>query len=169
MTKDWTKTTSTQYSIIFENNEVTSEQHAYNNLPLTHCSWLPQSAFTTAIPLEVNKKYIKYINHSDLLPQRVQKKTMCYCTTNTSFDCYKDIVGSIYPGQTLTLNLYMDVNNIIGFESSYTLITVVNDVDWLPPIACVINNYSVQIAKSYACNALEYSISFLGDDWCKRI
>ena len=89
---------------------------------------------------------------------------MYYCTTNTSFDCYKDIICSIYPGQTLTLNLYMD---IIGFESSYTIITVVNDVDWLLPTACVINNYSVQIAKSYACNALEYSISFPGDDWCE--
>ena len=163
---------SMQYSIIFENNQVTSsEQYAYDNLPITHCSWLPQSAFSTAMALEVNKKFITYINNQSdkiySLPQRVQKKTMCYCTTNTSYDCYKDIVASIYPGQTLTLNLYMDVNNIIGFESSNTIITVVNDVDWLPPTACLVNNHSVQFAKSNACNALEYTITFPNDRWCE--
>ena len=165
---------SMQYSIIFKNNQVTSsEQYAYDNLPITHCSWLPQSAFSTAMPLEVNEKFIKYINiQSDKmysLPQRVRKKTMCYCTAsaNTSYDCYKDIVASIYPGQTLTLNLYMDVNNIIGFESSNTIITVVNDVDWLPPTACLVNNYSVQFAKSNACNTLEYTITFPTDNWCE--
>ena len=99
------------YSITFEINTVTSEQHAYNELHLTHCSWLPQSAFNASIPLEVNKKFIEYTSSGtfDLIPQRVRKKTMCYCNTNTSYDCYKDILDSVYPGQTMTLHLYMDV------------------------------------------------------------
>jgi len=42
------------YSIIFENNFEHSVTFAYNNLPIVHCSWLQQSAFNTAMPLEVN-------------------------------------------------------------------------------------------------------------------
>ena len=160
------------YAIIFENNKVTSEQQSYNNLPITHCSWLPQSAFNTTIPLEVNKKYIKYINSSgtfDLLPQKVQKNRMCYCTTNISYDCYKDIFDPVYPGQTMTLNLYMDVIDIIGYESPNIVITVTNDVDWLPPTACGVTDYSAQIANRHTCNALEYSISFPNPNynWCE--
>ena len=40
---------SMQYSVVFKDNVVISEQHAYYNLPFTHCSWLPNSAFKTAI------------------------------------------------------------------------------------------------------------------------
>ncbi|XP_065903366.1 uncharacterized protein [Dysidea avara] len=159
-----------KYSIIFENNDVTSAQHAYNNLRITHCRWLPQSALNTAMPLEVNKKVIKYINSSgtfDSLPQLSQKKTICYCNTNTSYDCYKDILDPIYPGQTMTLRLYMDVNNITGFESPNIIITIVNDVDWLPPTACVVTNYTVQTAKSHTCNSLQYSVSFPNENWCE--
>ena len=83
------KFNNTSYSITFDNNNEKSEIHAYNNLPITHCRWLPQSAFNTTMPLEVNKKYVKFINSSgnvyNLLPQRVRKKTMCYCNTNTSY------------------------------------------------------------------------------------
>ena len=158
------------YSITFEINTVTSEQHAYNELPLTHCSWLPQSAFNTSIPLEVNKKFIEYTNSSgtfDLIPQRVRKKTMCYCNTSTSYDCYKDIIDSVYPGQTMTLHLYMDVTQISGFKSPDMIITVVNDVDWLPSTACHIANYSILTAKAHTCNSLQYSVSFSNEYWCE--
>ena len=45
---------------------------------ITHCYWLPQSAFNTAIPLDVNKQYIKYTNNSKLLHLN-EEKTLCYC------------------------------------------------------------------------------------------
>ena len=85
------------------------KQNAFNNLPLTHCSWLPQSAFNTTMPLEVNKKYIKYIDYSktiDLLPQRVQKKMMCYCKTDSTYDCYQDVVTSISWSNTNTKSFH---------------------------------------------------------------
>ena len=52
------------YSIIPDNNERWTEQQAFKKLPIIHCKWLPQSAFKTAMPLEVNNKYIKYANKS---------------------------------------------------------------------------------------------------------
>ena len=45
------------YSIIFDHNHENNSKLAYSNLPLTHCSWLPQSAFnnTCTMPLEMKK------------------------------------------------------------------------------------------------------------------
>ena len=86
------------YSIIFDNNNETSKQLAYKDIPLTHCSWLPQSAFNTTMPLEVNKKYIKYINKSgtfDMLPQHDRQKTLCHCDINSQYDCNKELLGSV--------------------------------------------------------------------------
>ena len=68
------------YSIIFEKNNEKYTQNAYNILPIVHCNWLPQSAYNTAVPLNVNKQYIQFINASgnkfNLLPQSARHKTL---------------------------------------------------------------------------------------------
>ena len=149
--------TKRNYSIIFDNNYENIPKIAYKNLPLTHCSWLPQSAFSTSMPLEVNKKYIKYINKSgtfDMLPQHERQKTLCYCDTNNHYDCHKELLDPVYPGQTNALGFY---TNTIGFGYFDNVITVVNNITWLPPTACVIANSSemVQITKSHTCTTIK--------------
>ena len=47
------------------------------------------------------------------------------------------------------------------------IITVVNDVDWLPSTACHIANYSILTAKAHTCNSLQYSVSFSNEYWCE--
>ena len=92
------------YSITFQTNIEKLMNSTYNNLPIAHCKWLPQSVFHCEIPLEVNKRYIKYISKagiSDLLPQNNQKKNLCYCDKSICYDCYKDILDPVYPGQTM--------------------------------------------------------------------
>ena len=64
------------------------------------------------MPLEVNKKFIKYINKSGtyhLLPQKARPKTVYYCDTNNSYDCNKELLDPVYPGQTLRLSLTQTV------------------------------------------------------------
>ena len=88
------------YSIVFQTNIEKLMNSTYNNLPITHCKWLPQSLFNTEIPLKVNKRYIKYISKagtSDLLPQNNRKKNLCYCDKSIRYDCYKDILDPVYP------------------------------------------------------------------------
>ena len=158
------------YSIVFDNNIEISKLYTYSDLPLTHCSWLAQSAFHTAMPPEVNKQIIKYINISGTfhsLPQRAKKKRMCYCNTSTSYDCYRDALEPVYPGQIMTLHLYMDVNKITGFEHTDVTVTVANDIEMLQPTACIVTSNSVQIAKSHTCNALKYMVSFPNTTWCE--
>ena len=57
----------------------------------------------------------------------------------------------------------MNVNDIDGFESTNTIMTV---VDWLPTNACKVNNFSVEATKSYTCIVLELTF-FPSDNWCK--
>jgi len=46
---------------------------------------------------------------------------------------------------------YIDNTFIQGFEPYDTIIIVVDDMDWMPPTACVVTNLSqlTQIGKSY--------------------
>ena len=155
----------TSYSILFEDNTELSGQFAYNNLPLTHCFWLPQSAaFNTTIPLVVNRQIIKYNNTFYSLPQSVSRKRMCYCDTNTSYDCYRDTIDPVYSGQTTTLHLYMDITS---FDHSDVTVTVIKDSEILQPTACSVLSNTVQTATRHTCNALNYSIYFLNTAWCE--
>ena len=103
------------HSIIFEKNneKYTVNLKKYNNLPLGHCSWLPQSAYHNVLPPIVNNQHIQFINSSGtftMLPQPARCKTLCYCNTNNHYDCYKEVLDPTYPGQTVTIWLYNSHN-----------------------------------------------------------
>ena len=157
-----------KYSIIFEKNKEKYTQNAYNDLPIVHCSWLPQSAYSTALPLIVNKQHIQFINASGrftMLPQSARQKTLCYCNNDSHYDCYKEILGPIYPGQTLTIPL-INSHNTYGSEI-FSEEDVV--VDTSLPTACVVTN-SFELKQYIAhnnCTELKYSIAFPSDNWCE--
>ena len=156
------------YSIIFDNNNEKYTQNAYNHLPIVHCSWLPQSAYNTALPPIVNQQYIQFINTSgkfNILPQSARHKILCYCSIDNHYDCYKEVLDPIYPGQTITLFL-------INSRGSYgSQIDETNDVviDTSSPTACKVTNSSEtkQPIKHNNCTELKYSIAFLSDIWCE--
>ena len=157
------------YSIIIEGNNEMNTQTAYNYLPIVHCSWLPQSAYNTAMPLIVNKQYIEYVNASgykaNILPQSIRRKILCYCNTDNNYDCYKELLDSIYPGQKITITL-INHRNTYGMEAYQT-----NDVvvDTSLPTACIVTDPSQvkQSIKHNNCTELKYSIAFPSDNWCE--
>ena len=103
------------------------------------------------------------------LPQNSRKKSLCYCNTDVDHDCYKELLDPVYPGQTLTLPIYINNNIVQGFEIFDTVVTVANDIELLnSPTACLITNSSqlIQIAKSYTCNILK-SISSQNEKLCE--
>ena len=60
----------------------------------------------------------------------------------------------------MILNIYTNTRTMIDFKSFDTIITVINDITWLPPTACIITNSSemVQIVKTKICTAVNYTI-----------
>ena len=156
------------YSIIFEKNNEKHIRNAYNSLPIVHCSWLPQSAYSKALPPIVNNQYIQFINNSGksvMLPQSHRHKTLCYCNTDSHYDCYKEILDPTYPGQTITILLY-NFRNTYRSEDYRTEDVV---VDTSLPTACEVTDSS-EIKQSIIysnCTKLKYSIAFPSDDWCE--
>ena len=127
----------------------------------THCYWLPQSAFNTAIPLDVNKQYIKYINNSKLL-HLTKEKTLCYCKEGKHYDCFKDELNSLYPGQTLTVSLYAKVNHTLNTE-------IITELQTYGTACTVLNaKQNIQfIGKN--CTTVEYAIAFPTNNWCELL
>ena len=155
------------YSVLLDNNYEVFPQLAYNNLYITHCSWLSQSTFKTAIPIDVNKQYIQYTNNSGKFPFLPSHQNMlCYCTTKNSFDCYREKFGPYYPGQTIQLGFYMDNHKPEGFKDHMTDVTALNS-KLLPQTVCVVTNYSevVQTIMDDKCNQLSYTIAFPTDNY----
>ena len=129
---------------------------------ITHCYWLPQSAFNTTIPLKVNNQYVTYTNNSQLLHMS-REKTFCYCNDEKHYDCFKDELDSIYPGQTLTFSLYANVNYTYDTE-------VITELDINQPYVtqCAVINakQNIQIIGKN-CTTVSYAIAFPTNSWCE--
>ena len=100
-----------------------------------------------------------------MLPQSARQKTSCYCETNDLYDCYKELLGPIYPGQTITISL-INSHYTYGLKAYQTDDIV---VDTSLPTACVVTDPSEiqQPIKHSQCFELKYSIAFPSDEWCE--
>ena len=62
------------YSVIFQANKWVTKLSF--SLTTTHCSWLTGSAFNTTIPVDVNQRFITFVNETFV----TRKKGLCYCS-----------------------------------------------------------------------------------------
>ena len=143
-------------------NSLFSVERAFTSdyqLHTTHCYWLPRSAFNGIIPVDVNKQIIKSTNNSNQLPTLNQNKSLCYCST----DCFKEDLGFLYPGQNLTLSLYLF--NKFTFKIEVIAQIDTNQTHFTP---CVVHNakQNKQLIGNN-CTKLSYTIAFPTDNWCE--
>ena len=92
------------------------------NLPehclMTHCRWIPGSAFNTTRPIVVSKRMIKNFP----LPPKV----LCVCSKDSKPDCYTDTIATVYPGQLLTVMFSLNHTMLHSEEEpSYQIIFLV--------------------------------------------
>ena len=139
--KDW------NYSIVYHNDR------SIYNLKTTHCSWLPQSAFSSTKPIDVNKRIIK----SDF--PLVKEKRICSCLNGWKQNCYVDNLANIYPGQKIALQMILSKEYSI--ESSSAVITVEMNINikFLPETACKLAKTTeiTQTVYNY-CTHINYTI-----------
>ena len=171
----------TNYSIIFRRNTVhihgsflllinkvlSSLQYVTEaRLSITHCYWLPHSIFNTTIPLDVNDKYVKFANNSEYLPHK-KRKLLCYCINDTHYDCYKDDLGYLYPGQTASIP-FCWIENFTNINNIYAQVLVEKNTNQTHFTPCVVHqpNEIIQLA-SKKCTTLHYTIAFPTDNWCE--
>lgn len=116
------------YSILFTHNigtKLSSIKYA-----LQHCTWVYESAFTLTNSKEVNHQFIHLNNNNFSQRTDIKKTSVC---KNNYIDYTNDIIGPIYPGQTLKLTIYVKT-------------TVVFQINDLSNMACKI--YSSNISNS---------------------
>ena len=162
------QTLQENYHITFENNfKILSEHYAYNNLYIAHCHWLSESAYNVTIPITVNQKHIQYINDSGtfgLLIQKIRHKRLCHCINNNSYDCYKEILGPIFPGQRIEIYLFANINRVENFNNNDCdlEVTTISDHNWVPSTTCTLVDVkeTVQRVKLDSCTKLKYTIVF---------
>ena len=65
-----------------------------------HCQWLPEAVFYDYHPADINKQII----HTDD-KQMYQHTRVCYCFMNNTYDCSLDLLGPVFPGQVLQVDL----------------------------------------------------------------
>ena len=153
------------FLIRFYNNQCRwiLNSNCFDYMPVTHCLWLPHSLFNNTIPLEVNSKYIQFINNSGTykLSKIIEQSSLCVCTNELHHDCHINDLGYLYPGQTLTVSLY-------HYNANKTNAVVKTDINQQYVTPCIVLDISEHLQLiDKKCNKLHYTIGFPTDSWCE--
>ena len=158
-------TRNLNFSIVFHNDI------SIHTLITTHCRWLPGSAFNSIKPIDINNKIIK-----SYFPLMYQKH-ICYCFNGKAQNCFTDKLAVIYPGQTISLSLILNLlyNTFkyrpLEISKAYFLTVEIND-DVLPSTACKLAKVSELIHEIYysSCTVINFTIVHNGLSylqWCE--
>ena len=82
---------------------------------LTHCQWLPTAVFNDSNPEYINQQIVQVDGHP-----WVHHKRICYCPHDDDVNCTVNLLGPVYPGQVLQVDLCMpqaDKDYIITVET----------------------------------------------------
>ena len=96
------------YSIIFSGGYKDQLYYTFNDAAIRlsinyytfHCQWLPKAIFHGYHPADINKQIIKTDDE-----QMYQHTRVCYCFINNTYDCSLDLLGPVFPGQVLQVDL----------------------------------------------------------------
>ena len=171
-TSDSRVTEDKNFLIRFYNNqcEQEHESNCFDYIPITNCQWLPQSVFSCSIPLEINERYIQFINNSGTykLSQVIEQSSLCVCTDKLHYDCHINDLGYLYPGQTVSVLLHRKRVSISNSNTT-TAVGVKTDINQNYITPCIVLNVSenTQFADDKGCNKLQYTIGFFSKSYCE--
>ena len=169
-----TRATTQHYNITFSSNILQSigNQHISNfllsqsscephfNHFTTHCRWLPTSMFYGHNPGVINRQIIQTDQH-----QLGYHTTICYCSYNIT-NCSVDVLGPVYPGQVLQVDLCVPVRN----KDAESILYVETHNAQLSPLysVCKVAHQTelLQIIKSYA-TTFKFTIVTENQEMCE--
>ena len=155
-TKDKTQTILPDYySISFTSNVIYNNKNREEILEfLSHCKWLQTAAFYGFHAGTVNQQIISSDNQQWYLHQ----KRICHCLQNGNTNCSIDILGPVYPGQLLQLQLCIP-------EAKKTFIVHVETHDKsLPSSACKIANQA-ELTYSVGNSSKTVNLTIVSDSY----
>ena len=149
--------TLTNYKIIMTNNTFTAPEHYLMNVSSMNCMWLKGTIFSTKESTTILSKLIK-TKRISANKQNIGtiNSSICLCTNSNSVNCGEHKLGSIFPGQTLKVNL---ASNILEAKRDSSSVMIAKTKE-LPSYGCIIVNVAeiVQEYPSNGCNQYNYTI-----------
>ena len=122
---------------------------------LTHCEWLPEALFNGYDPGYINHQIIQVDGQ-----QWIHQKQICYCPHDGPYDCTVDLLGPVYPGQRLQIELCIP-HAISGKD--YVLHVQTNSAS-LPNTACKIAHQTefINNIRNYS-KTFNFTVIFEGE------
>ena len=116
-----------QFMSAFNNDDDQSVSLSINYYTF-HCQWLSEAIFYGHHPADINKQIIQTDDE-----QMYQHTRVCYCFMNNTYDCSLDLLGLVFPGQVLQVDLCVPHE----LNSNETFVLVVETLNaYLPTSAC---------------------------------
>ena len=145
------------YSITFDENVFLENSSFTTLLKISHCSWLPYSAFQSTKPIDVNTLFISFTYEFHYWKVLHGRKHLCVCQKN-DYNCHQDTLGPIYPGETLNLDLFKQADNFYPINTYY---------DTTSATECkIVENTNIHLSKNH-CTKLNFTILSTNDQWCE--
>ena len=140
-------------STIEDAYEYDSSETLFLNYYTFHCQWLPKSAFYGYHPADINKQII----HTD--DKQMYKHTrVCYCFMNNTYDCSLDLLGPVFPGQVLQVNLCVPHD----FHDDELFLYVDTHNAFLPNSACKIADQN-QLISTISNSSKRYNFTIVSE------
>ena len=138
----------------YQASELYNDDNSHNlllNYYTFHCQWLPNSPFYGYHPADINKQIIQTDDE-----QMYQHTRVCYCFMNNTYDCSLDLLGPVFPGQVLQVDLCVPHE----FNFNETFILVVETLNaYLSSSACRLSHqYEMINTISKSSNTYNFTI-----------
>ena len=138
--------------------ETTFANLCKNKYCATHCNWVGNASFEKISPLVVNRQIIKFADWKDDNETISDKKEVCYCIDGNSYNCYSDEINSVYPGQTVHLQLISTITDV-----KYLIVTVNTSTT----TSCRVAKTSEIEQRVYNnCTSVYFTIHYY-KEWCE--
>ena len=102
-----------------------------------NCRMLPGSTFYKQNPIHVYQLNIHFQNDLGNFSFPFSTGILCYCFKDQSKNCYNNILGPIFPGQVLTVDLYINPRTNLSVKG--TLISMNTQYEFLPKSHCKVS------------------------------
>ena len=141
----------------YEINFLTNETHYID------CVWLASTAFQTTKSTKILNSIFNiertFANKSDV---GIIPSSICPCLNTDKYNCNKHEIGSVFPGQTLTIKLIIPEISSTKSENKYT--TMMAKTYTSTSRGCQIANANeiFQTSVSHNCNEYSYTIWYNG-------
>ena len=119
-----------------------------------NCQWLGGSAFQIVKPIKV---YLNIITISNIIISKTDKRmiplSVCPCTNSINYNCFTPNLGSLFPGQTLSIKF------IVSWEWINWVATTLVVANTLDDDCSVLDSYQLsQTHLNHDCNTYKYTI-----------